>query len=76
MGTYTENQDSAGAKLTGIYVYELNLNNGKLTYVSSSPHTVNPSYLVADDKNKTLYAVNETGSGGITRWISQCFQAD
>ena len=42
------------AKSTGIYVYELNTNTGKLTYVSSSPHTVNPSYLVADNENKTL----------------------
>jgi 6-phosphogluconolactonase len=62
VGTYTEKEDSAGGKAAGIYVYELNTNTGKLTYVSSSPHTVNPSYLVADNVNKLLYAVNETGS--------------
>ncbi len=64
VGTYTENQNNTEGKSTGIYVYELNLNNGKLTYVSSSPYTMNPSYLTADDKNKKLYAVNETGGQG------------
>lgn len=61
VGTYTENQNNADGKSTGIYVYEFNINSGKLTYISSSPQTVNPSYLVADNKNKTLFAVNETG---------------
>jgi 6-phosphogluconolactonase len=66
IGTYTENQNPAVEKSTGIYVYELNLNNGKLTYVSSSPYTINPSYLVADEKNKTLFAVNETSGGKVS----------
>jgi 6-phosphogluconolactonase len=61
IGTYTENQKNADDKSTGIYVYEFNLNSGQLTYVSSSPQTVNPSYLAADNKNKTLYAANEIG---------------
>jgi 6-phosphogluconolactonase len=60
VGTYTEKEDFVDGKATGIYVYELNTNTGKLTYVSSSPHTVNPSYLVADPKNQIIYAVNET----------------
>jgi 6-phosphogluconolactonase len=63
VGTYTEKEDFVGGKATGIYVYELNTNSGGLTYVSSSPQTVNPSYLVADNENKILYAVNETGGG-------------
>jgi 6-phosphogluconolactonase len=62
VGTYTEKEDFVDGKATGIYVYELNTNTGKLTYVSSSPHTVNPSFLVADNTNKIIYAVNETGS--------------
>ena len=62
VGTYTEKEDFVDGKATGIYVYEFNTNTGKLTYVSSSPHTVNPSYLVADSENQVLYAVNETGS--------------
>ena len=62
VGTYTEKQDFVDGKATGIYVYELNTNTGRLTYISSSPHTVNPSYLVADNENQILYAVNETGS--------------
>jgi 6-phosphogluconolactonase len=62
VGTYTEKEDFVDGKATGIYVYELNTNTGKLTYISSSPHTVNPSYLVADNENKILYAVNETGN--------------
>jgi 6-phosphogluconolactonase len=62
VGTYTQKEDFVEGKGTGIYVYELNTNTGKLTYISSSPHTVNPSYLVADKENQLLYAVNETGS--------------
>jgi len=62
VGTYTEKEDFVDGKATGIYVYELNTNTGRLTYVSSSPHTINPSYLVADNENQILYAVNETGS--------------
>lgn len=62
IGTYTEKEDFVDGKATGIYVYEFNTNTGKLTYVSSSPHTVNPSFLVADHGNNILYAVNETGS--------------
>ena len=62
VGTYTEKEDFVDGKATGIYVYELNTNTGRLTYVSSSPHTVNPSYLAADKENQILYAVNETGS--------------
>ena len=62
IGTYTEKEDFVDGKATGIYVYELNTNTGKLTYVSSSPHTVNPSFLVTNHGNNMLYAVNETGS--------------
>ena len=62
VGTYTEKEDSVIGKATGIYVYELNTSSGKLAYVSSSPHTVNPSYLVADNENNLLYAVNETAN--------------
>jgi 6-phosphogluconolactonase len=61
-GTYTQKEDFVDGKATGIYVYELNTNTGKLTYVSSSPRTVNPSFLVADKENQLLYSVNETGS--------------
>jgi 6-phosphogluconolactonase len=62
VGTYTEKEDFVDGKASGIYVYELNLNSGKLTYVSSSPKTVNPSYLVVDKDNQKIYSVNETGS--------------
>ncbi len=62
VGTYTETEDLTVGKATGIYVYELNTKSGKLTYINSSPHTVNPSYMVTDNENNMLYAVNETGS--------------
>lgn len=62
VGTYTEKEDFVDGKATGIYVYEFNLSSGKLSYVSSSPKTTNPSYLVADKKNRKIYSVNETGS--------------
>jgi 6-phosphogluconolactonase len=60
VGTYTEKEDFVDGKASGIYIYELNTNTGKLTYVSSSARTVNPSYLVVDKEDRTLYAVNET----------------
>jgi len=62
VGTYTEKMNFVEGTATGIYVYELNLNNGELAYVSSSPHTINPSYLVAGKNNQMLYSVNETGN--------------
>jgi 6-phosphogluconolactonase len=62
VGTYTEKEDFVDGKGSGIYVYEFSTNTGRLTYVSSSPRTVNPSYLAIDNKNHVLYAVNETGS--------------
>ncbi len=63
MGTYTEKEEFVEGKASGIYVYSMNTTTGRLTYVSSSPRTVNPSYLTVDNKNNTLYAVNETGNG-------------
>lgn len=61
VGTYTEKEDFVDGKAAGIYVYEFNTSTGKLTYVSSMP-AINPSYLVADNKDQKLFAVNETGS--------------
>jgi 6-phosphogluconolactonase len=62
VGTYTEKEDFVEGKATGMYIYKLNLNSGRLSYVGSSPHTVNPSYLVVDASSQNLYAVNETAS--------------
>jgi 6-phosphogluconolactonase len=62
IGTYTENEAHAGGKSSGIYVYEFNRNTGRLSFLSSSPQTVNPSYLVVDPDKQRLYAVNEIGN--------------
>ncbi len=62
IGTYNEGKDNADGKAPGIFIYEINLNTGRLSYVSSSPYTINPSYLFVDPDRQRLYAVNETGN--------------
>lgn len=55
VGTYTD------GKSQGIYLYQMDRTTGALSYVSVSPKTANPSYLVIHPNHKWLYAVNELG---------------
>ncbi len=59
IGTYTP-------KGTGIYIYSMNPETGKLKYLGVSPSSVNPSYLVIHPNKKYLYSANETDSGYIS----------
>lgn len=70
VGTYTGREGEGKAE--GIYVYEFDLVSGKLSYISKSPATVNPSYLDLSPDGNFLYAVNETGSDeqGIDGFVS------
>jgi 6-phosphogluconolactonase len=61
IGTYTEKEAHVNGKADGIYVYKFDPDSGKLTYLSTSEHVVNPSYIVVHPSKKYLYAVNETG---------------
>jgi 6-phosphogluconolactonase len=69
IGTYTEKEAHVDGKAEGIYVYRMNSHTGKLSYVSTSPFTVNPSFLDISNDGKYLFAVNETGGkipGGVS----------
>ena len=48
VGTYTEKNSPVAGKSNGIYIYELNMNTGRLKLLGNSPHTMNPSYLAID----------------------------
>lgn len=52
-GTYTNN----GSK--GIYVYDFDASNGKVSLLSHTDSAENPSYLCVSADRKFLYAVNE-----------------
>ncbi|MEN8250250.1 MAG: lactonase family protein [Bacteroidota bacterium] len=60
VGTYTETE----AHAEGIYVYKFNTETGALTYSSTSPKIINPSYLAVHPSKEFVYAVNETGGEG------------
>lgn len=62
VGTYTRKEGHVNGKATGVYVYQMDTLTGALEYVSTSPSTTNPSYLVIKPDGRFLYAVNETGS--------------
>jgi 6-phosphogluconolactonase len=64
VGTYTEKEAHVDGKADGIYVYKFDTETGKLTYVSTSPPVINPSYLVVHPSKEFLYAVSETGGTG------------
>lgn len=56
VGTYTE---SDGSQSEGIYVYQMDLSSGKLTFERVVKGLLNPSFLEFHPKQSFLYAVNE-----------------
>lgn len=64
VGTYTEKEAHVDGKADGIYVYKFDAKSGKLTYLSTSPPVINPSYLAVHPAKDYLYAVSETGGAG------------
>jgi 6-phosphogluconolactonase len=66
VGTYTQKEPHVDGKAEGIYIYEMNPSTGALTYVSTSPKSVNPSYVVVHPNGKWLYAANETADGKVS----------
>ena len=64
VGTYTHPiQFGTGQVLEGkgkgIYLYRLSLESGTLAHMYTATDAVNPSYLVLNQNNQCLYAVNE-----------------
>lgn len=61
IGTYTNTRKSEG-----IYVYRFDSKTGEFAYKSKVTSVENPSYLAASPDRKHVYAVNETGKGGVS----------
>lgn len=61
IGTYTRKEAHVDGKASGVYLYVLHRNTGRLSY-AGEVKTDNPSYLEADTAAGLLYAVNELGS--------------
>ena len=59
IGTYTEH---AGSQSKGIYVYQMNLASGELTFEREVKGVRNPSFLAVHPTENFLYAVNEVRS--------------
>jgi len=62
VGTYTEKEAHVHGKADGIYVCKMDDKTGKLTYLSTAPDVINPSYLTVHPTGQFLYAVNEIGN--------------
>lgn len=60
VGTYTKTEPHVAGKAEGIYVYQVDLSTGALTYVSVARGMVNPSFLTVEPQKRYLYAVSET----------------
>jgi 6-phosphogluconolactonase len=60
IGTYTEKLPFVDGKAEGIYVYNLDMETGELTYLSNTTTPRNPSYLAIDPQNRFIYADQET----------------
>jgi 6-phosphogluconolactonase len=69
VGTYTEKE---GSQSKGIYVYQMDVSSGELTFVWEAKGILNPSYLALHPQKRFLYAVNEVQTfsgqdgGGVT----------
>ena len=61
IGTYTEKLLLwIYGKAEGIYVCHLDMNSGKLAYMSNTIGPRNPSYLAIDPQQQFIYANQET----------------
>jgi len=60
VGTYT----NAGSK--GIYLYRFQPGSGRLAPAGLAVETSNPTFVIADQKQRHIYAVNEDAQGGVS----------
>jgi 6-phosphogluconolactonase len=61
VGTYTGNGE-------GIYLFQMNPQNGELTLVKLAAKASNPSWLSLSPSKKTLYSVNEDAPGMVSAY--------
>jgi 6-phosphogluconolactonase len=66
IGTYTEKEGHVDGKAEGIYIYELDMRNGEIHKVGSSPFTTNPSFIDISPDGAYLFSVNETLKGSVS----------
>ncbi len=59
IGTYTKKEGHVDGKAAGIYLMEMNQENGHLTMKSVAAKVVNPSFVATSPEGKNLYAVSE-----------------
>lgn len=67
VGTYTQKLGHVDGKASGIYICEMNNENGALTVIDSAIDIVNPSFLTISPDKKYLYAVGEVAGLGAVR---------
>ena len=60
IGTYTSKLPFVVGKAEGIYVCSLNMDSGKLTYLSHTKGPPNPSYLAIEPQKRYIFSVEET----------------
>lgn len=63
VGTYTKKEGHVDGQGEGIYIYAMDKETGKLSYLNVSDPTISPSYLAVHPNGKQIYAVNEHDGG-------------
>lgn len=63
-GTYTRRESFVDGLGAGIYVYQMDLDTGSLTHLSTTGGVVNPTFLALAPGKNRLYVVNEISSTG------------
>jgi 6-phosphogluconolactonase len=58
IGTYTKGESK------GIYSFQLDIEHGKIEYLTLAAEAGNPTYLSVDNKNKYIYSVYQKGDDG------------
>jgi len=59
VGTYTQKEGHVDGKADGIYLMEMNQQDGSVTIVDAISGIVNPSYAVTHSNGRSIYAVSE-----------------
>ena len=63
VGTYTKKEGHVDGQGEGIYIYAMDKESGRLSYLNVSDSTISPSYLAVHPNGKNVYAVNEFDGG-------------
>ena len=62
VGTYTSALSHGEGRAEGVHVFSLDGRTGELTPIAAASGVENPSYLAVDDRQRHLYAVQETAA--------------